>query len=235
LVKRKRGYGQFCPVAKASEVIAERWIPLVLRELLGGSQRFGELRRGIPLISSTMLSQRLRDLETAGVLTKRRDRRDAGWEYRLTPAGRSLRPIIEQLGVWGQQWAQHEIAREDRDPRFLMWAMHRQLTLAVAPGSRRVIEFELRKVTARQRRWWMVVGPEGVDLCLKPPGYQVDLRVVSDVEVLARVYLGRLEARAAVAAGDITLTGEAALARSFPRWCPRSKFAGVQPTTEAAL
>jgi DNA-binding HxlR family transcriptional regulator len=221
----KQGYGQFCPVSKAAEVIAERWTPLVLRELLLGSRRFSELRRGIPLISPTMLSQRLRDLETAGVLTRQPG--DGGGDYHLTPAGRSLRPIIEQLGVWGQQWVQHEIAREDLDPRFLMWAMHRQLALPVPPGGRCVIAFELRKVTARQRRWWMVVGGEGVDLCLKPPGYAIDLTVTSDVETLARVYLGRLDPRAAVASGGIALAGAAALARTFPRWCPRSRFADV--------
>jgi DNA-binding HxlR family transcriptional regulator len=221
-------------VSKASEVIAERWTPLVLRELLLGSHRFGQLRRGIPLISPTMLSQRLRELETAGVLLKQRGRADGGWEYHLTPAGRCLQPIIEQLGVWGQQWVQHEIAREELDPHFLMWALHRQLTLPVPPGGRRVIEFELRKVAARQRHWWIVVGADGVDLCLKPPGYEVDLKVTSDVETLARVYLGRLDPQAALASGDIALSGGAALARAFPRWCPRSRFAGAQPPADAA-
>jgi len=225
---KRRGYGQFCPVAKAAEVLAERWTPLIVRELLAGSHRFSDLRRGLPLISPTVLSQRIKALQDADVLERRRGERagaearaDAGWEYHLTPAGEALRPIIDQLGAWGRRWIRQEIQREDLDPRFLMWAVRQKLDAGALPTRRLVLEFEFRDGPARQRRWWIVTQGGDVDLCLKHPGYPVDLTISSAVPTLARIYLRRLDPRAAVSAGLVRLQGTAALVRSFPRWYAR--------------
>jgi DNA-binding HxlR family transcriptional regulator len=232
---RRKGYGQFCPVARASEVIAERWTPLVVRELLHGSTRFSQLRRGLPLISPTMLSQRLKTLEDAGLLHRRPGAApDAGWEYRLTDAGESLRPIIEQLGAWGQRWIQHEIRNEDLDPRFLMWAVHRHLDPDALPPGRVVLAFELRDGPIRLRRWWIMICDGEVDLCLRNPGHPVDLTIAGARHTVARLYLGELDPCAAVASNDLILSGSPALARSFFRWYDRARIRGASAAVVTA-
>lgn len=227
-----RGYGQFCPVAKAAEVLAERWTPLILRELLAGSRHFNQLRRGIPLISPTMLSQRLMELENAEVLIRSRSSDggpQTGWEYRLTAAGTELRPMIEQFGVWGQRWAQRQVRDEDLDPGFLMWAAHRHLPLDQLPSKHAVLLFEFTDVVRpSKRRWWLVITKGEVELCLKDPGHEVDLTVISSVRTMAEVYLGRLAPQAALRSGAIKLSGSPALEHSFARWCPRSGFAEIR-------
>jgi DNA-binding HxlR family transcriptional regulator len=95
-----KSYGQFCPVAKAAEILTERWTLVVLRELLCGSRRFNDLRRGVPLMSPTLLSKRLTFLVEAGVIERRRAQPGKGWEYVPTNAGQELRPLVEMLGVW---------------------------------------------------------------------------------------------------------------------------------------
>ncbi len=221
----KQGYGQFCPVAKASELLAERWMPLILRELLEGSRHYGQLRRGIPLISPAMLSTRLRELVDAGVV----ERRPAGagrWEYRLTEAGEEIRPIIRALGIWGQRWAQRELRGEQLDPELLVWVMRRRLNPLDLGVSRAVLEFEFPEVPIKHRRFWFLVEAEEVDLCLKHPGRPIDLSVSTTVRTFTQVYLGQIAPEAAVRSGAIVLAGSRTLLRSFPRWCPRSGFAG---------
>ena len=154
----RTGYGQFCPVAKAAELLAERWMPLVVRELLAGSCHFGDLRRGIPLISPATLSQRLQELVDAGVLDRTANpgslRRV---EYRLTAAGEELRPVIGAFGVWGQRWAQHEIRPTEINPEVLAWVMHRRLDLKQFPAARAVLLFEFPDVEIKVRRFWFVI------------------------------------------------------------------------------
>jgi DNA-binding HxlR family transcriptional regulator len=220
----KKGYGQFCPVAMAAELLAERWMPIVVRELLAGSRHFSDLRRGIPLISPATLSQRLRELVDAGVLERARAEGQSGRvEYCLTEAGRELRPIIHNFGVWGERWARHEIRREEIDPYLLIWAMHRHLNLLRA--DRAVLLFEFPDVEIRKRRFWYVIDHGHVDVCLKNPGHDVDLTLVTSIRTMAMVYLGHLEPDAAVRSGAIDLGGSRALARTFPTWCPRGAFA----------
>ena len=168
----KKGYGQFCPVAKAAEILAERWMPILVRELLAGSHHFSDLRRGIPLISPATLSQRLRELVDAGVLDRARAEGQSGRvEYCLTEAGEELRPIIRSFGVWGERWARREIRREEIDPHLLMWAMHRRLNLKELPAHRVVLQFEFPDVEIRARRFWYVIDQGHVDVCLKNPGH----------------------------------------------------------------
>jgi DNA-binding HxlR family transcriptional regulator len=232
-MRRPRGYGQFCPVAKAAEVVAERWMPIVLRELLYGSTRFQELRRGIPLISPTMLSQRLRELVDSG-LVARIDQPNGGAEYRLTAAGEDMRPIIEQLGVWGQRWVHHHIKEDDLDPAFLMWAVHRHLRVSALPPGRWVLLFEFPERRPSERRWWVIVSRGEADLCLKRPGHDVDVTVTTDVRTLTMVYLGRIDPSAAQRASKIAVEGATPLVRTFAKWCARSKFASITPVSSKA-
>lgn len=221
---RKKGYGQFCPVAKAAEVVAERWTPLILRELLCGSRRFNDLRRGVPLCSPSLLSSRLSELEDAGVVHKLRV--GAGSEYVLTEAGEELRPIIEALGLWGHKHVQHEITKQDLDPTLLMWDVRRRVDPAAMPGvERTVVRFDLSGVARNKSRWWLVCDGEEVDLCLKNPGHQVDLEVRAHVRALTEVWMGHERVADALRAGTVELAGAKAHVRAFPKWFSLSLFA----------
>ena len=210
-----KSYGQFCPVAKASEVVAERWTPLVLRELFSGSVRFNDLRRGVPLISPTLLSRRLKELEQAGVVECSRgpDRRSS--EYRLTEAGLELWPVIEALGVWGKRWTQARIEQRDLDAGVLMWGLRGSLRCERLPRRRTVLKFELAGTSSGKRLWWLVAEHGEVELCLLDPGFEVDLHVRTHIRTLTAVVLGDLGCDQVVRSGDVALEGAPGLVRAF--------------------
>ena len=217
-----RGYGQFCPIAKGAEVFAERWTPLILRELLYGSHRFGELRHGIPLISQSLLAQRLRSLERDGVIEARRTADGRGPEYHLTPAGEALRPVVEALGGWGHRWTVERLRDEDFDPAVLMWFLHRLVDVSVLPERRVVVRFEFHE--GRHRLWWLILDRPGVDLCLRDEGFEVDLYVSAGARVLADTMLGRRDLGEAIRAGLIDVDGPRDLVRAFPQWLSPSPY-----------
>jgi len=223
----KRGYGQFCPVAKAAEIVAERWTPLVLRELLCGSRRFNDLRRGVPLMSQSTLAQRLRELEWAGIVERRASGPRGQAEYRLTPAGEELRPVIDQLGAWGYRWAQRELDARDLDAGLLMWDVQRNIRADRLPPGRIVVQFRLYGAGRGKGLWWLVLERDAVDLCLKPPGFEVDLTVECDVRTLTLVWLGDLPMREALRNGSLRLEGPRALREGFPRWLALTPFAAT--------
>jgi DNA-binding HxlR family transcriptional regulator len=233
-----RGYGQFCPIARACEVVAERWTPLVLRELLLGSRRFNEIQRGVPLMSRTLLAQRLRELEQAGVVESTAKARGRGHEYRLTKAGEELRSIIMALGEWGQRWARSGLDPNDLDAGLLMWDMKRRIAIDRLPDRRVVVRLDLRGVPVSQRAWktcWLVFERPDIDVCLKDPGFPVDVVVVADLKTLTRIWLGAVTFADAMRAGTVRVEGPQALARAFPTWLALSLLAGVaRPEREPA-
>lgn len=223
---RRKTYGQFCPVAQAAEIVAERWTPLVLRELLSGSRRFSDLKKGVPLMSPSLLSRRLKELEDAGVVVRVKRRGAAGAEYRLTPAGEDLRSIIELLGLWGHRWVQREIRREELDPALLMWDIRRCIDRDKFPAEgRTVVQFNLTGAPHPKGRWWLVVDGGDVDLCLKSPGYAVDLEVTAHIRDMVKIWLGRVELDEALRGGSIRLEGDAPLVRGFKDWFSLSTLA----------
>lgn len=204
---RLRGYGQFCPVAMASEVFAERWTPLVLRELLYGHTRFNELKRGVPLMSPSLLSQRLKQFQFAGLVTRIRGA-DGGWDYHLTEAGKQLRPVVEGLGAWGLRWLQHQTPDRNLDVALLMWDMRRNLSRDVVPPEQRaVIEFCFAGVPSAKRLWWLVFDEGDVDLCIKRPGFTVDLRVDTNVRTLTDIWMGQMKLQRAIESEALRLEG----------------------------
>ena len=224
------GYGQYCPVAKAAEIVAERWTPLLLREFLCGSRRFADLHRGVPLMSRALLAQRLRQLEDAGIVRSAPKPQGRGREYSLTAAGQELRPVIEGFGEWGQRWARNQLGREDLDPGLLMWDIHRRINVDRLPERRVVIRFDFRGVPRAARRpttWWLLLQRPDVDLCLKNPGFEVDLVVDADVAALTRVWMGDVRLGDAMRQELIRLDGARGFARAFPTWLALSSFAGV--------
>lgn len=218
-------YGQFCPVALASEVLAERWTLLVVRELLAGARRFNQIRRGVPRLSGTLLKQRLATLECAGIVTH--SSAAGGPSYQLTHAGRALKPIVRSIGEWGQRWAR-DIETRDLDPGWLVWSMHRRLNVAAMPAGRTVIEIEFVDAPATSRRFWLVHCDGAVDVCLKDPGFDTAVRVAARVRTLAEVWRGMRSLRTEVRAGTVTLQGPAHYRRAFPQWLLLSAYAHIR-------
>lgn len=215
-------YGQFCPVAKALELLDERWTVLIIRELLSGSRHFNEIRRGVPKMSPALLATRLQRLTRAGVVDRVVDGNRV--VYRLTPAGADLRRVVEEIGYWGVRWMP-EIGDEDLDPHLLMWDMRRRVDLSAVPDGRTTIRFRFRNVPAGTRRWWLVLTPGGTDLCDSDPGFPVSVTIEADLRCLTEVWRGDRSWRDAIRSGGIAIDGPAALRRAVPRWFVRSIFA----------
>jgi DNA-binding HxlR family transcriptional regulator len=223
-VEEKGSYGQFCPVAMAAEVLCSRWTVLVLRELLAGSTRFNELRRGVPRMSPALLSKRLKELEAAGVVVAAPGERGVV-EYRLSRAGEELRPIVMGMGFWGQRWVESQLSLKNLDPSLLMWDMRRNLNPKPLPPRRCTVQFQFPDVTETRRNHWLVVDQGAVDLCSVDPGFEVDLYVVGSLRALTAIWMGLTTVRREVAAKQLELLGDAALARSIEQWLGLSPFA----------
>jgi DNA-binding HxlR family transcriptional regulator len=221
-----KGYGQFCPVAKAAEVFAERWTPLVIRELLTGSAHFNDLHRGVPLMSRTLPSLRLKQLEGLGVVKRKVGAN--GPEYSLTEAGQEFAPVVKLLGEWGQRWYRTTYGKDELDVRVLMWDLRRAVKPDAFPPGRTSVQFEFRDVPASQRRWWLASDGTEVDLCPVDPGYEVNLFVRTDLKTLTQVVLGDLALKNALATGKIELDGTRVFRQCFERWLGLSKFADIK-------
>ena len=210
-------YGQFCPVAMASEVLTERWTPLVIRELLSGSRRFNDIQRGVPLMSPALLTKRLKTLELCGII-ERRPLAGGGHEYHLTQAGEELRPWVELMGVWGQRWVRRPVTPEEADPALLMWDMRRSINADRLPDKRVVVRFSFRDAPKSKRFWWLLLDGSETDLCLSDPGFGVDLVVRTDVVTMASVWVGDLDLAGAIRSRLIVLEGLSRLRQAFPSW-----------------
>jgi DNA-binding HxlR family transcriptional regulator len=223
-------YGQFCTVARGAEVLGELWTPLVIRELLCGSRRFNDLKRGVPRMSATLLTQRLRKLEAMGVIERREAK--GGSEYHLTQAGEELRPIVVGLGHWGARWIGSRLKRDQLDAGFLMWDMRRFARMDQFPAGRRtVIHFRFTDAPKGERAWWLVVENRVADLCRDDPGHELDVFVESTVRALTEVWTGDSEPAAEIAAGRLKVDGAGRHGQQLWKWLGQSLFA---PTRIAA-
>lgn len=210
------GYGQFCPVSKAAEVICQRWTPLILRELLVGSTRFNEIRRGVPTCSPALLSKRLKDLERARIVE--RDVSDGASSYRLTDAGRDLFPVILGLGEWGQRWVRSDYRADELDPGLLLWDVRRNLQPGGLGERPTTILFVFPSLPTTRRFYWLVVDAHEIDLCLVDPGREVDVTIEAELRALTEVWMGDVEFAEALADRRIVLRGSTRLARRIPAW-----------------
>ncbi|MEU9840133.1 helix-turn-helix domain-containing protein [Actinomadura sp. NPDC048032] len=213
-------YYQFCPVAKAMELLDERWTLLVVRELLAGSERFNEVRRGVPRMSPTLLAKRLNQLVRAGVVDKRDDR------YVLTPAGEELRPVVEALAIWGVRWI-GELGERDLDPKLLLWDLRRHVDAGAVPEGRTVVLFRFPDVPAHDRHWWLVLTPGTADVCDTDPGHEVSVTVTAPLRALVGIWRGDLAWADALRAGTVEVQGPEHLRRGVPTWFTLSPFAAV--------
>ena len=222
-------YKQFCPVAMAAEILCTRWTVVLLRELIAGSTRFNELRRGVPRMSPALLSRRLKELEAAGIVTHRSGSEHGVLEYQLTAAGRELGPIVEAFGVWGQRRIESHLSLQHLDVQLLMWDMRRNLNTTPMPKKRSVVQFTYPELPATQRSWWLIVDPtESVDLCSIDPGFDVDLYVSVDLRTMTAIWMGLDTVRAAIVGRRMLLTGSRQLAMAMQTWLGLSPFAKEQ-------
>ncbi|MGH3073114.1 MAG: winged helix-turn-helix transcriptional regulator [Gaiellaceae bacterium] len=217
-----RSYAQYCPIAKASEILGDRWTLLIVREMLGGASGFNELQRGLPGISRSVLADRVRSLERAEIVERRTGPSGRTLDYRLTLAGRDLEAVVQALGEWGATWSFTDPRPEELDPDLLIVWMARHVDREQLPADRTVLQFDFRDPA---KRFWMVLEPSDVSVCLQHPGFDVDLKVTVDTATLYRVYLGRAELADAVRARTLTISGPGALQRGFGRWFGWSAFA----------
>ena len=217
-------YGQFCPVAKAMEVLDERWTLLVVRELLAGSTRFNELRRGNPKMSPALLSKRLRTLERAGVV--RRNAEGHQVSYQLTDCGKELSAVVDSLGSWGVRWI-GELGEEDLDPHLLMWDIRRTVAVEAWPRERTVLAFRFSDVAPRAARWWLVVSGSEVDVCDDEPGFEPSATVSTSLRTLTEIWRGDQSWMQALKAGAVTFDGRSQVRRAIPQWMGQSDLASV--------
>ena len=220
-------YKQFCPVAMAAEILCTRWTVLVLRELVSGSTRFNDLRRGLPRMSPALLSQRLKELEAAGIVRRTAVPREAGvLEYSLTPSGKELEPLVLGFGKWGQRWIQSKLSLQHLDAPLLMWDMRRNLDPTPLPEKRSVIHFQYPEQPPSQRIWWLLVEPDAdCDLCSIDPGFDIDLYVSTDLKTMTAIWMGVDTVRSALGARRLLLTGDRKLASNMQTWLGLSPFA----------
>jgi DNA-binding HxlR family transcriptional regulator len=222
----QNSYKQFCPVAMTAQVLCTRWTVVLLREMMAGSTRFNDLRRGVPRMSPALLSRRLKDLEATGIIERKRGGEGGLYEYHLTCSGRELEPIVTAFGVWGQRWVESEVTLENLDVQLLMWDMRRNLDPTPMPPRRSTIEFLFTGVPRNQRQWWLIVTPGlGIDLCSIDPGFDVDLYIASDLRTMTAIWMGLESVRAAVRDERAHLTGDKTLASSMQVWLGLSPFA----------
>ncbi|WP_407179401.1 winged helix-turn-helix transcriptional regulator [Bradyrhizobium sp. STM 3562] len=224
------GYNQFCPVSMAAEIICSRWTLLVLRELVIGSTRFNELRRGVPSMSPALLSKRLKELEAAGIVMRVAAEREPGvHEYRLTEAGTELRPIIEAIGVWGHRWVTTQATLKNLDASLLMWDIRRNINTDPMPPRRNTIQFIFRDRPVSERNYWLIVEPsKEVDLCLVDPGFDVDLYVSTDLQSMTEIWLGYRTIDQMSDDGRLVLTGSTTLTAGLRAWLKLSVFANLE-------
>lgn len=223
-------YKQFCPVAMAAEILCTRWTVLLLRELIAGSTRFNDLRRGVPRMSPALLSQRLKELEAANVILRTPSASEAGvFEYQLTKAGRELEPLVTAFGVWGQRWVDSKLSLQHLDAPLLMWDMRRNLNPDPLPKRRSIVQFQYPELPPGTRSWWLIIDPGAdVDLCSINPGFDVDLYVSTDLRTITAIWMGLDTVRAALRSERLHLTGDRQLAANIQTWLGLSPFAKEQ-------
>jgi DNA-binding HxlR family transcriptional regulator len=228
------GYGQFCPMAKATEVIGEKWTLLILRELLLGTTRFNEFQRAISRMSPTLLAKRLRSLEECGIVIRKKLSGQKGYEYRLTAAGKELGPLVEILAVWGMRWVRGQMSDDELDVEWLMWDLQRRLQTEQLPDGETVICFIFDELD-KHKHWWMLVDDDAVDLCTEDPGKDVDLYVNTSVRMMAEIWKGDRELRTALRDKSVNAHGSRHLARTMPDWLGLCVYKDVEPGDSALL
>jgi DNA-binding HxlR family transcriptional regulator len=226
-MQKRPSYGQYCPLSMAAEILGTRWTLLLLRELLEGSTQFNDIARGVPLMSRSMLSQRLKDLEQAGLVTRHASGRGKPTQYRLTEAGTQLGPIVRSVAEWGQEWIDTEPSLQDIDTDFLMWDIRRNLRLPSDLPPRFVMQFHFPDGPEGKTDHWLVVEQGEIDICYIDPGHEVDVRIEAGVKDFTRVWMGWLPLTRAKDEGRLHVDGPPRFTRDIPAWLGLSSVSAI--------
>jgi DNA-binding HxlR family transcriptional regulator len=224
-------YGQFCPIAKASEIIGEKWTLLIIRELLMGAHRFNEMQRGLSLISPTVLTKRLNSLVAHGLVLKKKISGQQGYEYFPTESCQQLLPIIKSLGDWGMHWARDNMTESDYDVELLMLYLQRSIRPDKLIGNETVIRFKFTDIKDLSN-WWLIAKDKDVDVCVKDPGKDVDVYFTCPVKTMIDVWMGDLSYRKAISSDKLKVVGPAPLTRNIFTWMDASIFADLPSAEE---
>jgi DNA-binding HxlR family transcriptional regulator len=222
-----KSYGQFCPVAKASDLFCERWTPLIVRDLAAGATRFSELQRGVPLMSPTLLSRRLKQLEAEGIVERRPKAAGRGATYHLSEAGREFVPLVEALGVWGLRWSRRQLAEGEIDLGLLIWALERSVKTDAFGTKRSVVRLEFPDQPARKQLWWFVNHPQRCELCLEDPGFEVTLYLSATLADMIYIVRGDLLLARALATGRLEAIGSQRARRKLGDWLNLGPAVGI--------
>jgi len=224
-------YGQFCPIAKATEIIGEKWSLLVIRELLMGGRRFNELQRGLSLISPTMLSRRLNSLAENGLVIKKKIPGQKGFEYFPTKSCQELLPIIRRIGYWGLRWAKENLTEKDYNVELLMLYLKRSFVQNQLIGTETVIRFKFTDIE-QYPDWWLVVTVDDTDLCVKDPGKDVDVHFTTNVKTMTDIWMGEITYRKARKEGNLKIVGNRNIMRHISTWTANNMFADLPSARE---
>ena len=223
-----RSYGQFCPVAKAAELFCERWTALILRDLAAGATRFSELHRGVPLMSPTLLSRRLKQLEAEGVIERRRSSRGKSWTYHLTAAGEEFVPLVEALGVWGQRWSRRQLAENEIDLGLLLWTLERSVKADAFQARQAVVRLQLSDQPPGKDLWWFVNNNGRCELCLEDPGFEVTLYLASTLPDMIHIVRGDLSLTRALETDRLEAIGSPNARKRLAAWLNLGPLARIR-------
>ena len=223
-----KSYGQFCPVAKAAELFCERWTPLIIRDLAAGASRFSELQRGVPLMSPTLLSRRLKQLEAENIIERRPSSNAKGWTYHLTPAGNEFVPLVQELGVWGQRWSRRQLADGEVDLGLLVWTLERSVNAGAFGARRTVVRLQLPDQPPAKGLWWFVNQDDECELCLEDPGFDVDLYLACTLPDMIYLVRGDLPLTRAIDSGKLEVVGSGRAQKTLGKWLNLSPLAKIR-------
>ncbi|MCV2866419.1 winged helix-turn-helix transcriptional regulator [Albidovulum sediminicola] len=228
-----KGYGQFCPIAKAAEIFCERWTALVIRNLGAGAERFNDIHRGVPHMSATLLTRRLRQLEAEGLVQRRRSPTGRSWTYHLTEAGAEFLPLVGALGIWGQRWTRRELTEGELDLGLLIWGLEHSVDPLAFGSKRHVLRLSVSDQPEHKRRYWFVCEEGGLDLCVSDPGGATDLFLDATLETLIRIYRGDVALEAAIADGRLQADGAPRHLRRLRQWFNADAMTKTPPARSA--
>jgi DNA-binding HxlR family transcriptional regulator len=224
-------YGQYCPTARAVEILGDRWTLLIVRDLLFGAHHFNELERGLPGIPKALLVQRLRRLQQIGAIERHNEPGSRRTRYQLTPAGWDLYPVIESLTLWGAKWAFDAPEPAELNPVLLLWWMRDRVNLEKLPKRRIVVEFNFQET--RPKRFWLVLDPGDISVCVKHPGFDIDMFIQAELAALYEVWYGRITFSRAIRDERLEIDSNQSLMRAFPKWFDLSPAAEIVRATVA--
>ncbi|MFZ7094336.1 winged helix-turn-helix transcriptional regulator [Primorskyibacter sp. 2E233] len=224
-----KGYSQFCPIAKAAEIFCERWTALVIRNLGAGAERFNDIHRGVPHMSATLLTRRLRQLEAEGLVERRRSSTGKSWTYHLTEAGTEFLPLVGALGVWGQRWTRRELEEGELDLGLLIWGLEYSVDPSAFGPKRHVLRLDVSDQPQHKRYYWFVCEKGQLDLCVSDPGGETDLFLRATLENVIRVYRGDVLLARAIENGLLMVDGPPKLVRALRRWFNFDQMARTPP------